>query len=705
MSLTAPYNFVPLSDRVCTASDLGLPKGLPSQDDPATGGLCGELQIILTAQAPILVAGVQDGREKRFFETPKGRAIPGSSMRGMIRNVIEIASFGRMWRVEDRRYGMRDLNKTARLDYGSRMSFDHEDETYEANARGGWLTETSEGLLLEEVAYGRVEHDDLGSSFARKAKALGANPNVEKKTAMALEGFYSGADEQPFQIEELRETHAHRAGKKLIYRKAYLSKTDALDDKKVERKGSLTAVKARIVFTGMPGGKHMEFAFPLATKSGKIAVSAEVWGKFIDVHENLEKKSPTWLDRRTKLRNGDSIPVFFLLKRGETELTADNLDQIGLSMMFKMAGENSTHQMMPVAHTKDEDLIDLATRMFGRISKENGSFRGRISFGIMQEQGRASLRYQDGEWLILSSPKPSYFPSYVRQRDLQSPGQLHKQAQYRSYMNWKRVGGLDGGQDQIRGWKRYPISVGEVTLAPQQRNNSASHLFPLSKGAIFTGRIRFHNLHKIELGALLWALQWDGEDDCYHSVGMGKPFGWGQATVKVDKPRFNTPVEGETDYIGVFTGAMNKVVKGWRNSDQIKSLLEMARAVHGPEVIRQMVLGEFRDAKGQSQTLPDIGFESGDITDKPNLTTMKRWPTPEEVAQKAQREEQEAAGDMVWVSLGNLVRTRMEIDGKVYLVKGQALENQKGEDDLIKINFGGDIGVLYYSRADLEILP
>ncbi|HFD17052.1 MAG TPA: hypothetical protein ENJ38_12220, partial [Rhodospirillales bacterium] len=45
------------------------------------------------------------------FRLPDGRyAIPGSSLKGLIRAVVEIAGFGRMRMVDDIRPGLRDIS-------------------------------------------------------------------------------------------------------------------------------------------------------------------------------------------------------------------------------------------------------------------------------------------------------------------------------------------------------------------------------------------------------------------------------------------------------------------------------------------------------------------------------------------------------------------------------------------------------------------
>ena len=687
MTLSAPYNFVPISEKVCTADDLGLPAGRPTQDDPVTGGLCGEIEITLTANAPILVAGAQGSGEKRFFKTPEGNAIPGSTLRGMIRNVIEIASFGRMWRVENRRFGMRDLDDSARLDYGSRMSTNHGNKIFEAQAHGGWLIQTGEGLFLEEVAYGRIEHSDL---FGKR--------RPDKRTAMELEDQYEGPNPRQVYIEDQPGRHPHSNGKTLVYKKAY--GTGA---------AGRTKVDAEIVFTGMPNEKkHLEFAFPQPTGTG-IQVPKGVWEKFIDVHENLEKKSPTWIDRRSKLRAGHPIAVFFLLKENETEFTTDTLDQIGLSMMFKMAGDNTTHQMMPAAHRSDA-VIDLATRMFGRISRDHGSFRGRLSFGIMEQSGDAPLLDDNGKWLILSSPKPSYYPAYVRQRDLRDATHLHEQAQYRSYMNWTAPDGSPGRSDTIRGWKRYPIPKNAVLTNQHPAisnagNNSASRLYPLASGAMFTGKIRFHNLHEIELGALLWALEWGGETNCFHSVGMGKPFGWGKSRVLVNSLKVDNEASQVTGFVEKFMDAMEHAIPGWNNSPQINSLLAMARACHGADVIGQMELKGFRFAKANREVLPDIRYQPDIGLDH---SRMKRELTKDEALALGERREKiaerQAKSGVKWVTKGSILRAKLEIDGKFHYVKGQAQEDQTTEAGVIHVYFGEEIGFQRIPRSELEVI-
>ena len=94
--IDAPYNFVPVAGQVDTPPW----RHEVSQDLPFRDGLSGELRLNVKALSLLLVGGKQQpASEQRagqvhFFQTPDQRyAIPGSSLRGMIRNVLEIATF------------------------------------------------------------------------------------------------------------------------------------------------------------------------------------------------------------------------------------------------------------------------------------------------------------------------------------------------------------------------------------------------------------------------------------------------------------------------------------------------------------------------------------------------------------------------------------------------------------------------------------
>ena len=110
----SPYAFVPVSEHVIFPDWANR----VSQDIPFSNGQDGELKLTITALSPLFIrdGGKPDranpqNKADNFFQTADGTfCIPGSSLKGMLRNVLEIASFSKMSRVSDRRYAIRDLN-------------------------------------------------------------------------------------------------------------------------------------------------------------------------------------------------------------------------------------------------------------------------------------------------------------------------------------------------------------------------------------------------------------------------------------------------------------------------------------------------------------------------------------------------------------------------------------------------------------------
>ncbi len=70
---------------------------------------------------------------------------------------------------------------------------------------------------------------------------------------------------------------------------------------------------------------------------------------------------------------------------------------------------------------------------------------------------------------------------------------------------------------------------GEADRAPSERVESTVRFLPA--GTVFKGEIRFHNLHPVELGALLWALTFGEADNSArpyrHLLGRAKARGFG----------------------------------------------------------------------------------------------------------------------------------------------------------------------------------
>lgn len=94
--------------------------------------------------------------------------------------------------------------------------------------------------------------------------------------------------------------------------------------------------------------------------------------------------------------------------------------------------------------------------------------------------------------------------------------------------------------------------------------NVASSLTPLPAGTQFTGTICYHNLHKDELGLLLWCLRLD--DGCYQNIGMGKPYGYGRVKVQIDALR-------EYDLTALYTRLDATAQEQGQTADRVDELI------------------------------------------------------------------------------------------------------------------------------------
>ncbi len=594
--VASPYNFVPLSSQV------NIPGGEISQDVPFQDGLCGWLGIELENTTPFYIRNggphkgknrsdlVKDPQFTSFFQVVAGGAfaIPGASLKGVIRNVLEIVSFSRMSRVADRRYAIRDLNNKDRSLYADHMTT--EASPFASKVQAGWLSFASGSWLLRPCAFARVEIGDL-QAYGGCQRLGDKQPAKEKyqkweRCGKGL-GISFALDKRNVWDHGCRDCNHKPRPLELKYDKA----TDL-------GRGNLTGT---VVFTGQPSSydpanrqrhrKHMEFIFyaPSGAPPESIKVDAQTMKEFEFIHSVSQEsqiqgegfkqgmENPEWKYWKDRLRRGESAPVFFL--RAGAGASAP-LHSMGLSMMYRLPYKHSTHSALRAAtplHLVPPDLAsfrpDFAERIFG-YAHQDRCCKGRVQFETLA-CGTPAPKPLPKVWRVLSSPKPTFYPNYIRQQ----PNAQGKVAAYRTFMD---------DQPILSGWKRYPVRPDGFQDEPprdrvdQPNVDLESPFCPLPAATKFSGRIHFHNLRPAELGALVWVLELGGDPGLRHSVGMAKPYGYGSVRIRV--------VEDQCAVTGMDAGAkwdkagwqaafvqeMNAFCPAWEQSPQILELLAMA---------------------------------------------------------------------------------------------------------------------------------
>lgn len=519
----SPYNFVPApSEGEVFTPDWA---DFVSHDIPFEDGESGEISVSITAETPIFVRNghaegdvmnefshIGEGADKRYF-------IPATSIKGMLRNVLEIMSFSRMKQIDETPfYGLRDMNNT-----------EYKIETNQKNLKAGWLEKNANNWEISEVEHVRVSMEAIEREFLKKNKEIqNATSAIEKYSAL---GAIVNSDYHLSFVKNLVKTINNQP---INYGKLY----------DFDKSGSFVG---NLVLFGNIDNKHYDFVFGKAIL-GKHKVEPDLIGK-MDALED-----PLWKFHKSSNR----IPVFFKVEGGKVK-------HFGLSKLYRLNNGNHVGNLNPFKTFKNEkkDLVDL---IFGNANpnKKNDSLKGRVF--ISNAKCLNPPETTQIETRVLSSPKSSYYPFYLRQAG--DNGIIN--SAYNTYINSK---------SNLAGYKRYPVHNRIKPNMNTDNENIPSEFNPLPEQTSFTCKIRFHNLKKVELGALLSALTFHNHSNYYHTIGGAKPYGFGKVKISIEEinPEY-------LDTLRVFEEMMNQhvikynidEVNEWIKTNCVKELFAMA---------------------------------------------------------------------------------------------------------------------------------
>ncbi|MFL1706740.1 TIGR03986 family CRISPR-associated RAMP protein [Campylobacter sp. MOP7] len=522
--ITAPYNFVPLNDKVFYPSWADK----ISHDIPFEDGESGVIELEITAQSPIFIRNhyavgdtfyevKTDGGIKKYsteFCHIKSKTggkefyIPATTIKGAIRNVLEIMSFSRI-RIDEEKHKK----------YLSVRDMTNRDLLAGIASGCGFLIKKGNDYILADCG-----------------KVVTINLQKEKEYKNIKEYQYGKDKYEKFGfLKEIKFSQHYNQKKKFIIR------------------GSLGGDKEGfLVFTGDIQNKKHEFVF--CENGKKITLDKNVFENFEKVYfKNKNAIDGQYL--KDKFEKGNKIPIFYKQEKNGGKIT-----HIGLTQIFKIAYNKTIFEAARQNNTK-ENGVDLSEAIFGFVKKDK-ALKGRVYFSHFKAN-LTTYEYKENEYVegILGTPNESYYPNYLEQYGAQGVT-----PRYKTLMD----------QDaRIRGYKRYPLHKEPLALSKgNDKNQDVKTKFkPLQKGVTFKGKVVFHNLKKAEIGALLSAITFCGEKDKMHNIGLAKPYGYGKISISVNSIGLNF---SQNNYIKEFEQEMDKFHSNWKNSPQIQELLTMA---------------------------------------------------------------------------------------------------------------------------------
>jgi CRISPR-associated protein (TIGR03986 family) len=551
----APYNFIPLPDRVITVHVDELPDHGIYDPELHTGYIDCEL----TTSSPVFVRTGLTPRQAQakkeakdlpdffYLNDKNDPVIPGSSLRGMLRTLVEIITFSKIGSVSRTPLVFRSVGGTTNHDAHYRdmmMHLDREDKAgknkkyYTPLIRGGYMVQ--KGHRDWEIQPAKViggttyAHIGINEDKFRSLKRI-------KNCQNAYELFIQTG---PYEYQDVRGGFL-----KIKFAKV-------TDSSPTSRPGLQPAALAR------SGRMNSKMSEAVIYERDPAAKPLPLMDEQIDAYrEQVSKEQEKLLGKNGVLNDGQ--PVFYIEKGGKVVF-------FGHARMFRMPYLNSPFEYVPdyarpAEQPKDPALVDFAEAMFGYTRKvEKGlqkerAFAGRISCAdatIKDVQTDIWLSPEPLTLKILSGPKPTTFQHYLVQREPEAyEAGRTKQGDTKYTTRLRDYESPTPSETVIRGhklyWHKGQVGASDIRETGEVKQDDKQHtkIRPLKAGVIFKFKVHFENLREEELGALLWVLDMAAQEKYRLKIGMGKPFGMG--AVRIQHRLFCTqPDERYTSLVG-----------------------------------------------------------------------------------------------------------------------------------------------------------
>lgn len=570
MEIHASYRFIPVEKEQQYFSPSW--KKDVSQDVPLKDYQSGTIEYTLTANTAIFVKG-NDGK---FCQIDGEYFIPGTTIKGCVRSVLEIMSFGHLdeTRVKDNKekFPFRDIQD--QNGYMRQMS-----QVY-----CGWLTDN--GQIVKWGAPVHIKYDDIIRKLTNCSFGLFRNLNTFEKYRKTSGRYLQGNFSNPKRLEGTRPY-----------------------DKRLFCQFFEGGSRGTVIFSGAMQNKKSDFVLlERDERTTTLTVPDAILRAFKELYPDF-RRIPFNQDKGGRA-------VFFTMDGNENVLT------LGLSYLHKYYAANKITDAIPAGMKGNEP--DLADLIFGSV-KHN--LKGRVQFS-MARQEKAELLLAEGDTIlnVLGEPRASYYPTYLQDK-----------------ATWDTEGGIISGIKRYPIKPRYDIGVLELqgndtqnyetrfgspqgklfeskveghNLIPRDATNgeinfdTITPMNPLKEGSTFSGCIHFHNLKKEELGALLSALTFHGQEEkCKHSLGQAKSHGYGSVSLAVKKITVSNKTEEKDSFLMAYEALMNQYVQSmthnaqrqWKETPQIKELFAMAKGFSEESIVdifSSMLLEEFGKVKG-----------------------------------------------------------------------------------------------------------
>jgi CRISPR-associated protein (TIGR03986 family) len=480
----APYNFIPFPEQVIIPYPGN--KGRPRYSDSMTNYLSGQIRITVTTQTPLIITDTcvktTDENPQRPFvrETDGTPYIPASTLRGLLRSNMTILGFG---------YAQNGNGFLPQSPYFREVWDPEKDPVNEPPTFARQLYRKKLGIETYNIP-------GTEKRYSIPTKVTGGYLYCDRNA----NGFIRPVKDRVYHISRRDPMAAQWSNKYAMYEQVFYQ----VEGTRVTRLETQNFPGGRPGYIFSPAWKknqHSLYLFPEADLTApKIS---------LPVASVLQYQTDyNYRKRNLRGTNADhpSDPEFWALPQDIHKPKPifyhidGNYINIGMSRFLRLSCGRSTVDCLPQVHQR-ESITDYPSAIFG-ITFRRRSIGSRISISDCHASSEyASMTTS----LFLMRPNTAFGITYLKDGKTFT----HPDAMLRGYKHY---------------WLKDPVpSTKQCNL----------RLEAMSAGTSFSGVIRYHHLTPDELGLLLWCITL--EDGCYHTIGRGKPYGYGRIGIQIDQ--------------------------------------------------------------------------------------------------------------------------------------------------------------------------
>ena len=518
-----PYNFVSLGD-----------ENKAERHSVEKGNFSGKIKCSLKNLTPLFIGGnedkertlveeveecheTKDGEEvEECHETKDGEeyykvtkyVIPASTIKGELRNIIEVLTRSCIKNVEEERltYRTQAKNKRKKI-FGIVKSL--------PNGENDGVITVANVIRIER---------ELAEEISKDLKKINENKNAKGK-----EGFYE---------INVNEDKVNKYKSDNYPYKVTIDNKEALNDLKKE---IATRMKRAILWISpvfpTKGKKYAKILVPQEKEDiYKFSKSeCDDLNDLIKERIKRESKDKSFYIKETKEDNG--VIFYESLKKDDT-IIFTRAKNLAFSEIPRLRYKCSPLDLIPSKFRPctNKEKLCFACRLFGTIGdnskiKENNDDSKNESFAIssrvfITDALSLDARNENKEKPLdrlrsLGEPHPSLLRFYLKYGDYNEEGYKIRGRKF----YWHHTKKIEAGKN----WENYRNSI--ETKNHDNTNSKIYFLEPLQK---FEFEIDFKDLTEKELGILLYSIEVE-EGKSLHKLGKAKAYGFGSCEIKIDK--------------------------------------------------------------------------------------------------------------------------------------------------------------------------